>query len=169
MDSSAPPRVLLVGWDAADWKVIRPLLDAGEMPNLAGLMARGVHGNHATLYPVLSPTLWTSIATGKRPPKHGVLGFTEPTRDGAAVRPCTILSRKTKALWNILAQEGKRSIVVGWWPSWPAEPIPGAVVTNHFQKVPLDPGATLPARAPATSRRASCRRRASPRRSPTCA
>ena len=142
------PKVLLVGWDAADWKVIEPLLAAGTMPNLAGLMARGVHGNHSTLYPALSPTLWTSIATGKRPPKHGVLGFTEPARDGATVRPVSILSRRTKALWNILAQAGKRSVVVGWWPSFPAEPIPGAMVSNHFQLVPDDPDAALPPLAP---------------------
>lgn len=138
------PKVLLVGWDAADWMVIEPLLAAGMMPVLAGLMARGVHGNHATLSPPLSPTLWTSIATGKRPPKHGVLGFSEPTRDGTSVRPVSILSRRTKALWNILAQEGKRSIVVGWWPSYPAEPIPGVIVSNHFQQLPDDPDADLP-------------------------
>ena len=58
------PRVLLIGWDAADWKIINPLLAAGEMPHLASLIAEGVHGNHATLYPALSPMLWTSIATG---------------------------------------------------------------------------------------------------------
>jgi hypothetical protein len=62
----AKPRVLLIGWDAADWKVIQPLLDAGEMPNLARLIAGGLRGNIATLYPALSPMLWTSIATGKR-------------------------------------------------------------------------------------------------------
>ena len=148
--STSSTRVLLLGWDAADWKVIRPLLTAGQMPHLAGLMARGVHGNHATIYPALSPTLWTSIATGKRPPKHGVLGFTEPTGDGRGVRPCSVLSRKTKALWNILAQEGKRSVVVGWWPSYPAEPIPGAMVSNHFQQVPDDPEAALPPLLPGT-------------------
>jgi hypothetical protein len=26
-------RVLLVGWDAADWKVISPLVDMGLMPH----------------------------------------------------------------------------------------------------------------------------------------
>ncbi len=31
-------KVLLVGWDGADWKVIHPLLDAGKMPNLAALI-----------------------------------------------------------------------------------------------------------------------------------
>lgn len=141
-------RVLLLGWDAADWKIIRPLAEAGAMPNLGGLMQRGVHGNQSTLYPVLSPSLWTSIATGKRPPKHGVLGFTEPSAGGGGVRPCSILSRTTKAVWNMLAQEGKRSIVVGWWPSYPAEPIPGAMVCNHFQQVPDDPDAELPPLAP---------------------
>jgi len=148
MPPSTPPRVLLIGWDAADWKIIRPLLAAGALPNLAGLMARGVHGNISTLYPVLSPTLWTSIATGKRPPKHGVLGFTEPTRDGSSIRPVSVLSRQTKAVWNILAQEGKRSLVVGWWPSYPAEPIPGGMVSNHFQQVPDDPDLPLPPLGP---------------------
>ena len=64
------PKVLLVGWDAADWKVIMPLIDAGKMPNLAGLIDKGICGNIATLQPVLSPMLWTSIATGKRAYKH---------------------------------------------------------------------------------------------------
>ena len=144
------PRVLLLGWDAADWKVIHPLIKEGSMPHLASLMRRGVHGNIATLYPPLSPTLWTSIATGKRPPKHGVLGFSEPTPDGRSVRPVSVLSRKTKALWNILAQNGHRSIVVGWWPSHPAEPIPGAMVSDFFRLVPTDPDSSLPPPAPGT-------------------
>ncbi|WP_295885989.1 alkaline phosphatase family protein, partial [uncultured Thiohalocapsa sp.] len=68
-------KTLLIGWDAADWKVISPLIDAGEMPNLKHLVENGVMGNLATLYPVLSPMLWTSIATGKRAHKHGIHGF----------------------------------------------------------------------------------------------
>jgi predicted AlkP superfamily phosphohydrolase/phosphomutase/tetratricopeptide (TPR) repeat protein len=141
-------RLLLVGWDAADWKVINPLLAAGEMPHLGRLIATGVHGNHATLYPALSPMLWTSIATGKRPSKHGIHGFTEPSEDGLSVRPVTNLGRKTKAFWNILHQHGKRSFVVGWWPSHPAEPISGAMVSNHFPfQTSQEPAAPL---APST-------------------
>ncbi len=80
-------KTLLIGWDAADWKVIDPLIKQGKMPHLAGLIERGVMGTLSTLHPVLSPMLWTSIATGKRPFKHGVPGFTEPTPDGAGVQP----------------------------------------------------------------------------------
>ena len=138
-------RLLLVGWDAADWKVIDPLLAKGEMPHLARLLEQGVRGNLATIHPPLSPMVWTSIATGKRPPKHGICGFTEPTPDGLSVRPISNLGRKTKALWNIVHQNGKRSIVVGWWPSHPAEPIRGAMVSDLFPlKGEHKPGAPMP-------------------------
>ena len=127
-------KVLLVGWDAADWKVIHPLMEAGEMPNVQRLVEDGAAGQIATLYPPLSPMLWTSIATGKRPFKHGIHGFTEPTADGRGVQPVSNLSRKTKALWNILNQNRLRSVVIGWWPSHPAEPINGVMVSDHYHR-----------------------------------
>jgi tetratricopeptide (TPR) repeat protein len=134
MSTTGRRRVLLVGWDAADWKVIHPLMDAGKLPTVARLVDEGAMSNLATLHPVLSPMLWTSIATGKRPFKHGIHGFSEPTPDGTGIRPVTNLTRKTKAVWNILTQNGLVSNVVGWWPSHPAEPIRGVMVSNHFQR-----------------------------------
>ncbi|MDE0889378.1 MAG: alkaline phosphatase family protein [Phycisphaerales bacterium] len=126
-------KVLVIGWDAADWRVIHPMIAEGKMPHLEKMMAEGVHGNVSTLNPVLSPTLWTSIGTGKRPYKHGIHGFSEPTPDGKAIRPITNTNRKTKAIWNMLNQVGKKCNVVGWWPSHPAEPIDGVMVSNFYQ------------------------------------
>ena len=71
-------RVLLIGWDGADWKLIDPLLERGQMPNLEKLINAGVMGNIASLIPMLSPILWTSIATGKHADKHGILGSVAP-------------------------------------------------------------------------------------------
>jgi predicted AlkP superfamily phosphohydrolase/phosphomutase len=70
-------KVLVIGWDAAEWKVIMPLIQQGKMPAFARLMSRGVHGKLQTLDPPLSPMLWTSIATGFRADKHGIGGFIE--------------------------------------------------------------------------------------------
>jgi predicted AlkP superfamily phosphohydrolase/phosphomutase len=141
---TAARKVMLVGWDAADWKMIHPLMDWGLMPATKRLVEGGVMASLTTLSPVLSPMLWTSIATGKRPYKHGILGFSEPTPDGTAVQPVSGLSRKTKAVWNILNQIGKRSIVVGWWPSHPAEPINGVMVSNRYHQAPRSPQAAWP-------------------------
>lgn len=133
-------RVMLIGWDAADWKVIHELTEKNRLPNISNMIEQGVMGNMRTLSPVLSPMLWTSIATGKRPFKHGIYGFTEPAPGGKAVQPMTNVSRRCKAVWNILNQNDMKSLVVGWWPSHPAEPINGVMVSDFFHKAPKKPG-----------------------------
>ncbi len=135
----AKRKVLLIGWDGADWEHINPLLEEGLLPTLEALINRGVMGNLATLQPVLSPMLWNSVATGKFADKHGIHGFIEPDPINGGARPYTSTSRKTKALWNILTQSGLKSNVVGWWASHPAEPINGVVVTNAFGGVNFHP------------------------------
>lgn len=126
-------KVLLIGWDAADWKVIGPLMEQGKMPTLAKFISEGVFGKIKTLDPPLSPMLWTSIATGYRADKHGITGFVEPLLDNSGLRPVTSTSRKVKAIWNLLQHEGLKSNVVAWWPSNPAEPIDGVMVSNFYQ------------------------------------
>jgi predicted AlkP superfamily phosphohydrolase/phosphomutase/tetratricopeptide (TPR) repeat protein len=137
-------KVLLIGWDAADWKIIWPLIAKGEMPALKRLISKGVYGNMSTMNPPYSPMLWSSVATGKTPDKHGVLGFIELMPNMKGIRPVTTNSRKAKALWNILHYKGYKSNLVGWWPSFPAEPINGVVVSDKFQKVNKDPNKKSP-------------------------
>jgi len=131
-------KLLLIGWDAADWKIIGPLIAKGLLPNLQKMIKNGVYGNMSTMNPPYSPMLWSSVATGKTPDKHGVMGFLEVVPDNQNLRPVTAHSRKAKAIWNILHNQKLKSNLVGWWPSFPAEPIHGAVVTDKFPKVGKD-------------------------------
>jgi len=71
-------KLLLIGWDGADWQIIKPLLERGEMPALQSLIEHGVMGNMASMRPMISPMLWTTMATGKSPYHHGIHGFSEP-------------------------------------------------------------------------------------------
>lgn len=134
MSEKKRTRVLLIGWDAADRKIIDSLLKKGKMPNLEKLISGGAFGSIQTLDPPLSPMLWTSIATGKTADKHGILGFIEPDPVTSEPRPAAVTSRNCKAIWNILCQEGYCTNVIGWWPSHPAEPVNGIYVSNMFTK-----------------------------------
>ncbi len=146
-------RVMLLGWDGADWQIIQPLLDAGLMPHLERLINEGVMGNLATLRPILSPMLWTSIATGKRADRHGVYGFIEPRADGQGVRPVSCTSLQAQTLWSILTGQGLKSAVVGWYATHPASRVGGTVVSNYFRHAggenfdqwPFDPASVAPA------------------------
>jgi predicted AlkP superfamily phosphohydrolase/phosphomutase/tetratricopeptide (TPR) repeat protein len=140
-------KVLLVGWDGADWHIARPLMAAGRMPQLSDVVANGCHGAIESLPPFLSPMLWNTIATGKHPAEHGIIGFTECNATTGKIQPMSSLSRKSKALWNILSQEGRRCHVFGWFASHPAESINGRVVAETFAKF----GKDLSSKAPATS------------------
>ena len=134
------PKVLLIGWDGADWEHINPLMDAGLLPTLSSFVEQGTIANLATLQPVLSPMLWNSVATGKFADKHGIYGFVEPDNRSGGARPFSSVSRKTKALWNIFSQSGIRSNVINWWASHPAEKINGTIVSNLFGGVKFSPG-----------------------------
>ena len=156
-------KLLLVGWDSADWKIIHPLLDAGELPGLARLVESGTSGNLTTLEPQLSPMLWTSIATGKMAYHHGVPGFTEVDPGTGAVVPVSAATRKCRTLWEILQARGLRSHVVSWFATHGEADHAGCVVSNMFCHVqntkpgqdpaewaPPPPGTTWPAELAAT-------------------
>ncbi len=58
--------------------------------------------------------------------------------------------RTCKSLWNILSEHGRRVGVVGWYITWPAEPVNGFLVTSrsflysNSGDVTVDPGLTYP-------------------------
>jgi Flp pilus assembly protein TadD len=135
------PRVILIGIDGADWQNIRPLLAEGRLPNFRRLIEEGAHGPLRSIHPLIAPLTWTSIATGKGPDKHGVLDFTMPdpaTGDSIVV---TSAVRRSKAFWNILTDFGMDVAVVGWWASWPAEPVQGVMVSDRIGQHAFIPAA----------------------------
>jgi len=127
------PRLLLLAIDALDWNLFRELADQDRLPVLQRLLADGFGGPIATLRPIYSPALWTSVVTGRRPVAHGVTSFTEPALPPRGRLPVSGRSRRVKALWNILSQSGLSSLVVNWWATHPAEPIRGAMVSDLFR------------------------------------
>ena len=129
-------RLLLVGWDSADWKIIHPLMDSGAMPGLEKLVSSGVSGNLTTLEPQLSPMLWTSIATGKMAYHHGVPGFTEVDPRNGAVVPVSAATRRCRTVWEMLAERGLKSHVVNWFATQGERDLPGKVVSNMYCHVP---------------------------------
>jgi predicted AlkP superfamily phosphohydrolase/phosphomutase/tetratricopeptide (TPR) repeat protein len=139
-------RILLIGWDGADWDVITPLLDAGRLPNLERLVDRGVMGDLIAPAPRLCPLLWTTLLTGRRADAHGVLTADEPDPSTGGRRPVPAARRQVEAIWGILTRAGLRSHAVNWPASHPAEAINGVSVSELYPRVvgPVDEPWPLP-------------------------
>jgi predicted AlkP superfamily phosphohydrolase/phosphomutase/tetratricopeptide (TPR) repeat protein len=127
-------RLLVVGWDSADWKIIKPLMQIGQMPMMQRIVAQGVHGDLRTLEPSLSPMLWTTIATGRHAAEHGVHGFTE-VRDDRIV-PVSAATRQRKAVWNILSERGVKTNLVSWFATQGEQDPNVRLVSNLFAHAP---------------------------------
>lgn len=132
-------RVMIIGLDGMEYDVMGPLLEAGRLPNFARLMHEGAWGEIRSLEILESPVIWTSIATGKIPEKHGIMGFVKQKKGGADQVPTSQNVRQVAALWDILGNKGMTSGVIGWLATWPAEPVNGYMVTCNFNFY-LEPG-----------------------------
>ncbi len=122
-------KVFLVGVDGGTWGILNGLVEAGAAPNFRRLMEAGTYGVLKSTEPIYSPVLWTSIATGLAPEKHGITHF---FKDPAhPVRQVNSSDRKAKALWNMASDRGYDSGVIGYDTSWPVDEIRGAMVTEQ--------------------------------------
>ncbi len=120
--------VLLLGVDGVGWNVVLPLIREGRMPNFAKVMERGTYGRLETFIPTFSPVIWTTVATGKKHEKHGIHHFAK--RENNELGLFDSRDRKTKAIWNIMSDNGRSVNSVGWWMTWPTEPIDGVMVAQ---------------------------------------
>ena len=122
---------MVLGLDGVDPDTVDLLLSEGQLPNFARIRREGAYGRLASSEPMLSPILWTTIATGKPPADHRITHFVATNPKTGAEIPVTSQMRRVKALWNVLSEHGRRAAVVGWWATWPAETVNGAIVSDH--------------------------------------
>lgn len=116
-------RVAIFAIDGADWDLISELAADGRIPNIRALARGGATASLQTLQPTVSPLVWTSVATGLPPDRHGVIDFI----DRARKTPADAAMRRAPALWDIADAFGRKSVVVSWWTAWP--PMTNATIT----------------------------------------
>jgi len=113
---SSPTRVVIFAIDGADWELLHELADDGRIPNMKALAIGGTTGSMQTIQPTVSPMVWTTVATGMTPDRHGIIDF----MDRGHHSPVDAYSRRVPALWDIADAFGRQSLVAGWWTAWPA-------------------------------------------------
>ncbi len=137
------PGLVVVGVEAATLDAILPLARQGRLPFFTQMIEQGTYARLATLSPVRAPSLWTTLATGLYPYRHGLVadrlysaGFLSPGSElrllpigfdpaarrapGLQPRQPDARARGAQAAWEILARLGLSVGVVGWPATHPA-------------------------------------------------
>jgi tetratricopeptide (TPR) repeat protein/predicted AlkP superfamily pyrophosphatase or phosphodiesterase len=132
-------KVVIIGSDGFDWQIYRQVSKQIPMPNLERLIQEGCTGDLRSMEPMVSPMIWTTMATGVEPHVHGIIDFVmEDAATGESV-PITSTMRRVPALWNILSRYGISSGFVGWLGTYPAEAINGFMVSDRIVFHAFDP------------------------------
>jgi predicted AlkP superfamily phosphohydrolase/phosphomutase len=127
-EKAQAPRCLVIGLDGASLDLIRKFAADGYLPNLAGLMDRGVYGPLRSTFPPMSPSAWTSFMTGKNPGKHGIFDFTQ--RLTGTYRTHVTSRSQEATLWGLLSSYNRRVAVFNVPQTYPVEPVNGIMVTG---------------------------------------
>ena len=70
-----PQKVVILGVDALDARLMQQYMDEGRLPNFKKLADQGHYSPLETSYPPMSPAAWSTMTTGLNPGKTGIYGF----------------------------------------------------------------------------------------------
>jgi hypothetical protein len=151
------PRVTMILLDGASLEFIAPTTEEGRLPNFGRLLDDGAVMHLETLQPTQPAPVWTAVATGKLPYKHGIRSAAMYKFRGgdrpiarlpdycyaqALVRfgfleeePYTSDAIRARPLWDILSGFDISVGVVGWPLTFPATPVRGYLVSDEFLRV----------------------------------
>lgn len=127
VEDDVQPRIVVFGLDGATWRILDPLLKAGRLPHIEALARRGVRGTLVSIRPTLSPVVWTTIASGRRPEDHGIRGFVDEEK-----RLVNSTQVRAKRIWEIASERSPATIgAVGWFVTWPVDPVAGFMLSDR--------------------------------------
>ncbi len=119
------PRVAIIGLDCVTPQLLFRDL-ANETPNIHKLMSNGMHGDLASITPPITVPAWACAMTGKTPGQLGIYGFRnrkDNSYDGLSI--ATSASVREPTVWDLLGEQGKKSLLIGVPPGYPIKPLEG--------------------------------------------
>jgi predicted AlkP superfamily phosphohydrolase/phosphomutase len=119
-------KILVIGLDGAAPEI---LLEDDRLSNIRCLMEAGAFGRLESIVPPITVPAWQCMATSRDPGSIGVYGFRNRA-DRSYDKQAMVDSRTVGDLTigDQVAREGKRSILVGVPPGYPARKVNGVAV-----------------------------------------
>jgi predicted AlkP superfamily phosphohydrolase/phosphomutase len=137
-------KVIVIGLDGFEPKLVELLFARGELPHLARLKAQGGYSRVRTTYPAQTPVAWSSFATGTNPGGHGIfdfirrdpktylpdLSFNRYEQKNAFLPPKAVNLRRGEPLWETLARAGLPSVVLRFPCTYPPDTLRGKMLSG---------------------------------------
>ncbi|MEK6934949.1 MAG: alkaline phosphatase family protein [Nanoarchaeota archaeon] len=135
-------KLLIIGIDGADPRVIEKLISQDLLPNFKKLKNQGTFLPLQTSNPSQSPVAWTTLATGVNPGKHNLFDFI--SRNPNNYLPQLSLADteeklgntkyksfvKATPFWQITSKNGIPTTIIRWPLTFPVEEVKGNLLAG---------------------------------------
>ncbi|UCE95407.1 MAG: alkaline phosphatase family protein [Candidatus Bathyarchaeota archaeon] len=125
-------KVAMIGLDGMHWPILNKLFDWGVMPNLRKLAIESFKGTLRSTIPPESATAWTTIATGVNPGKHGIFGFTRPTKGYNDTRILNSQDVKYLRIHEMVAAQNLKSVCINQILTYPIKRFNGSSIITDW-------------------------------------
>ncbi|MGO9614165.1 MAG: alkaline phosphatase family protein [Dissulfurispiraceae bacterium] len=130
LSSHGMKKAIVLGLDGVPYSLLQRFILDGIMPNLARLGEEGTLCSMTSSLPEVSSTAWSTFMTGVNPGRHSIFGFTEINKDTYSWKFPNFNDLRSKTIWELAGENGKRSIVLNVPSTYPARPLYGMMVSG---------------------------------------
>jgi predicted AlkP superfamily phosphohydrolase/phosphomutase len=123
-------RTIVIGLDGATFDLLDPLMQRGLLPNLKGLVDRGVRGRLRTVIPPGTGPAWSSIVTGLDPSNHGIFDLIVRAVGSYNLGFLNSESLRAPTVWDVVGVFGGRVLVLNVPMTYPPHKVNGYLVSG---------------------------------------
>ena len=127
---SSGPRVFILGLDGTPYGLMQDLFSRGILKNLSEIAQKGCFQQMSTTIPDVSSVAWTSFMTGVNPGRHGIFGFMDVKPGTYSTFFPNTTHVRSPSIWQLIAKEEKKSVIVNMPSTYPAQEINGALIAG---------------------------------------
>ena len=122
--------MLVIGLDGATWNLLKPLIDAGELPTIKQLIKNGLCDKLESSIPPVTVPAWKCYSTGTNPAKLGV--YTWVGLDIKNKKSNVYNSKLFKGddLWDYLGRKEYKVGVINMPGTYPPKPVNGFMISG---------------------------------------
>ncbi|MFW6194547.1 MAG: alkaline phosphatase family protein, partial [Halobacteriota archaeon] len=123
-------KTIVIGLDGANWDLVAPWIENGDLPNLKYLMDNGCWSDSISQFPTVTCPNWKCYSTGKNPGKLGVFWWMRLDREKKKLIGYDSQSFKSLEIFDYISDAGFRVGVLNMPTTYPPKALNGFMVAG---------------------------------------